>query len=298
MPSPDFTVAFHIGAHKTATTHLQRSLSKAADELHAVGVRYYGPPLFRLPGRSIPALFGLKQDDPDQVVRRTPSEQLELMRKSAERLVFSEENYVGVLNGPRRLPLKVRYPDAGPRLAALANALGRKVDVLIGIRRPTGFLNSAYCQMLLGGRVMPMADFKHINPIESVDWLDMLTRLRAADGVGDLTVWRHEDYAALFPQICASLVGPAHAHHVQFLDRRIHTGLSADAVGEIAQRHDDGDAGKLGFGMRKLLPVGPDYPAFDGFDEIEHAIGEAAYAKQIAAIAQLAGVTSLQPDQF
>jgi len=296
MTPTDFTIALHIGAHKTATTHLQRSLSKSADQLHEAGVRYYGPPLFRMPGRSIPALFGLKGDRPDQATRRTPADQLELMRKNAGRLVFSEENYIGVLNSPRRFPVTMRYPDAGSRVTALANALGRKIDVLIGIRRPTGFLNSAYGQMLLGGRVMPIADYKRINPIESVDWVDLLGRLRAAEGVGRLTVWRHEDYAAVFPQISASLVGAENAHLVRPFERRIHEGPSTDAVNEIAQRHADGETGKLGFGMRKLLPVGPNYPAFDGFAEQEHRSGDAAYAKQVAALANLAGVTLLQPD--
>jgi hypothetical protein len=295
MTSPEFTVAFHIGAHKTATTHLQRSLLKASEPLIAAGVRFYGPSHFRLPGRSVAALFGLKGEAPQEPSKRTPKEQLALMRKDAQRLVFSEENYIGVLNGPRRLAVTERYPFAGARITGLAVAIERPVDVLIGIRRPTGFLNSAYCQMLMGGRVMPLQKYKQINPVESVDWLDLIKRLRAADGVGSLTVWRHEDYAQLFGQICSSVVGPENAHLVRPLARRIHESLSAEAVAEMLRRDAVGDTEQMGFALRKMLPVGQDHRAFDGFDAGEHAKGDAAYAGQAGAIAKLPGVTFLQP---
>ncbi|WP_341368314.1 hypothetical protein [Yoonia sp. BS5-3] len=293
MTPPDFTVAFHVGAHKTATTHLQRSLQTVADPLADAGVRLYSPKYFRLPGRSIPALFGLKDGPPDPA-RRSPADQLALMRKDADRVIFSEENYIGVLNSPRRFPVQVRYPHAADRVAALAEAIGRPIDVFLGIRQPTAFLSSAYCQMLMGGRAMPLDRFKRINPITSVDWLDLVTRLRGAKGVGQLTVWRHEDYADVFTQICAGLVGPDRAQIVAPLPRRIHEGLSAAAVTETLQRHAAGEGDKAGFAMRKMWPVGPAHPSFDGFDSDEHARAAAAYAAQTAAIAGMEDVTFLK----
>ena len=293
MNAPDFTIAFHVGAHKTATTHLQRSLLSAAEPLADAAVRFYGPKSFRLPGRSIPALFGLK-DGPVDPERRTPREQLALMRKDASRVIFSEENYIGVLNSPRRYPVKTRYPHAADRVTDLARSIGCPIDVFLGIRRPTRFISSAYCQMLMGGRVMPLDRFKRINPISSVDWADLARRLRAAEGVRDLVIWRHEDYAAVFPHICAAMVGPENATLVAPLPRRIHEGLSAKAVSETLQRHAQGEIEKTGFSMRKMWPVGPDQPSFDAFDADEHVIGDAAYAAQVDAIAGLSGVTLLQ----
>ncbi len=292
MTPPDFTVAFHVGAHKTATTHLQRSLQSVAAPLADAGVRFYGPKHFRLPGRSIPALFGLK-DGPVDPSRRSPTAQLDLMRKDATRVVFSEENYIGVLNSPRRYPVEKRYPHAAERVTAFAQSMGCPIDVFVGIRRPTAFLNSAYCQMLMGGRVMPLDRYKHINPITSVDWRDLITRLRGAAGVRQLFVWRQEDYAAVFAQICAAMVGPEQATLVQPLPRRIHEGLSAAAVTETLRRHAEGDTERAGFGMRKLWPVGPDQPSFDGFDAKAHAEGDSAYAAQVDAIACMEGVTLL-----
>ncbi len=295
MTSEDFTVAFHIGAHKTATSHLQRSLLSAADALAEAGVRYYGPEYFRLPGRSINALFGSNEAERPRAPRRPVEDQLRLMRKGAQRLVLSEENFVGVLNSPRRHALTQRYPNAAPRITALAATLGREIDVFLSVRRPTAFINSAYCQMLMGGRVMPMARYKEINPLATVDWLDLVTRLRATPGVGALTVWRYEDYAQLFPEVCHHLVGAAHADLVHPLTRRIHVGLSSPAVAEVLHRHADHDAKDLGYGARRLLPVEDGYPPFDGFDAAAHAAGDAGYAAQMAAIAAMEDVRFLQP---
>ena len=48
---------------------------------------------------------------------------------------------------------------------------------------------------------MPMAQYRKINPTESVDWADLVARLRAAAGVGQLVVWCYEDYAVHFAAI-------------------------------------------------------------------------------------------------
>ena len=294
MSADPCTIAFHIGAHKTATTHLQRSISKVAEGLATSGVRYYGPKNFRLPGRSIFALFGLKDENPAPL-RRSPLAQLELLRKDADHLALSEENFIGVLNSPRRLPVLQRYPHAATRITRLAQALERPIDVLLGMRHPTTFLNSAYCQQLMGGRVVPFERYAQLNTVESVDWLDLVTRLRAAEGVNRLTVWCYEDYAALFDQICAAFVGDKAAPQITALPRRIHEGLSAEAVAQTLQRHSQEDPEKLGFAMRKTLPVGTDHPAFDGFDQASHAAGDAAYARQISGIRSMQGVSFLQP---
>lgn len=295
MPASPFTFAFHIGVHKTATSHLQRSLGKAAEVLATQGVHYYGPDHFRLPGRTIPALFGLPRAKSAPDVKRTPQEQVARLRKDGHRVVLSEENFIGVLNNPRGRGVTSRYIHAGERMTELAAAIGQDIDVFVAVRRPTGFINSAYCQMLMGGQVMPAAVFQKRNPVGRVDWLDLVTRLRAAKGVGRLTVWKYEDYAAVFPQITAGLVGADCAHHVVAIDRHVNVGLSAAAVVEVLDRTAAGPVEKIGFTTRKLLPVAEGYPPFDGFSLQEHEMWDAAYAAQIRAIAALDGVTFLQP---
>lgn len=288
MPDTAFSVAFHIGAHKTATSHLQRSIRMQAGALASRGVHWFGPDHLRRPRQSVPDLLGLNEDG-------VLSDQIDVRLQAGARIVFSEENYIGVLNVARRRPVNRRYPDAARRISAVAQAVGRDVDVLLALRRPTAFLNAAYCQQLMGGVVTPMAQYRKINPLGSVDWAELVTRLRAAPGVGQLVVWCHEDYAAHFPAICAALLGPAAAGLVQPIDRYIHRSLSAAAVAEVLHRHGSTRLGDLGMSARRVLPVEEGYPPFDGFNPAEHAASDAAYRAQIAAVGAMPGVTLLDP---
>ena len=295
LPTDDFSIAFHIGAHKTATSHLQRSLREASDCLADAGVRYYGPTYFRLPGRSIQRLFGLVPlKETDQ--RRSPQDQLALMRKDGHRLVLSEENYTGVLNSPRRREVKMRYPYAAHRMNALAQAMDIEgLEVFLGIRHPARYLNSAYGQQLLGGRLMTFERYRKINPLSSVNWLSLAKRLNRAKGIKRLTVWRYEDYVPLFPRICAAMVGCDAANLVKPLPRRIHVGLSADAVHEVHQSDNKLPLNRQANFARKHFPVSDQHPAFDGFTLGEYAAADVAYDNQTTGIKALSGVTFLTP---
>lgn len=295
MTTKSLSVAFHIGAHKTATSHLQRSLRRASDALAAEGVRYYGPDYLRLPGRTLPALFGFRTGVEAGGAKRPAAEQLALLRKDANRLVLSEENFIGPLSQPHGRWMKHRYKSAGDRLTQLSDAMGQKIDVFLAIRRPTAFINSAYCQMLLGGRVQPVEVFQKRNPLSSVNWVDLVTRLRAARGVGRLNVWQYEDYGAVFPQIAAGLVGADAAPCVVPRPHHINRGLSAAAVAHVLTQAVNETEERPARAARQMMPVEDGYAPFDGFAAEEHAIGDAVYARQLTAIAQMQGVTLLRP---
>lgn len=294
MTDQRFSIAFHVGAHKTATSHLQRSLGKAADALASHGVRYYGPKHFRVPGGTIPARFGFLTNTNNAPPDLTPAEQLAEMCGDGHRLVLSEENFMGALNHPRGFSKKLRYPEAGHRLALFSAAIGHEVDVFVAVRRPTGFLNSAYCQMLLGGRLQSLEVYQKRNPISSVDWVHFITGLRAAQGVRQVNVWRYEDYPDVFPQITTGLVGADAAKAVAPIPRYVNRGLSADAVADVLTKASDDSDKKLAFSARKAFAVEDGHPPFDGFAPEEHAISNAAYARQVKEIGQLEGVTLLR----
>ena len=293
-PQP-LSIAFHVGAHKTATSHLQRCLNKASEDLAAQGVRFYGPKYLRLSGQGLPALFGLQDMSPPTGLR-TPQEQLAHLSQGGHRLIFSEENYIGALNSVHARGLRVRYKSATHRLADFAAAVGQDSDIFVAVRRPTDFSNSAYCQMLLGGQALQVGTFMRPNPLSGVDWLGLVTRNRAAKGVGRVFVWRYEDYVPLFPKIMAELVGQDHAHLVPMIPRKVNVGLSAAAVAEVLHRTAHDPVERIGMRARNMLPVGAGYPAFDAFSAQEHAASDAVYSGQLAQIGAMEGVTLWRPD--
>lgn len=298
MTAKPFSIAMHVGVHKTATSHLQRCLNKVAEPLAADGVRYRGPAYFRNADATIAARFGFAKNQDISAPTPDTAEALAVLRAGADRLVISEENFMGVLNAPRDFSRRQRYEAAAGRLNALSDATGHKLDVFLGVRRPTDFINSVYGQLLFGGQIRPIGAYLRQNPLQSVDWLDLVRRVRGARGVGQVTVWRYEDYAALFDRIVAGLVGPEHAHHVQFVARNVNPGLSATAVAEVLHRHACGQDLPKNFGAiaRTILPLEAGFPRFDAYTPDEHARGDAVYAAQIDAIDALDGVTLLRPD--
>jgi hypothetical protein len=287
MPSDDFSIAFHIGVHKTATSHLQRSLLLASDDLANQGVRYYGPDHFRLPGRTISALFGLRE----RRAKRPPQDQLTLMRKSADRIVFSEENFIGTLAHTISRDIEFGYPNANIKIARLARALDRPIDLFLCLRNPTAMINSVYSQLLRGNKIMPFDTFKAMVPMARGDWADLVTRLRETPGVGHLVVWTYEDYVALFDEICMEMLGTCIspvAHHVN-------PRLSAEAVAQILASYDADSSGDLAKDAAKAFPVEQGFARFDGFSDREHDFADMAYRAQVDAIREMSGVTLLSP---
>jgi hypothetical protein len=288
MTSTDFSIAFHIGAHKTATSHLQRSLLLATDDLAAQGVRYYGPDHFRLPGRTISALFGLRE----RRAKRPPQDQLALMRKGADRIVFSEENFIGTLAHTISRDIEFGYPNANIKIAQLARALDKPIDLFLCVRNPTAMINSVYSQLLRGNKIMPFDDFKAMVPMARGDWADLVTRLRETPGVGRVVVWAYEDYIAMFGDICDAMLGT----RVEPVGHHVNPRLSVQAVAQILAQYDAGKQGDLAKEAANAFPVENGFARFDGFCDREHDFVDVAYRAQVAAIREMAGVTLLSPD--
>ena len=291
------SVAFHVGAHKTATTHLQRSLAEARGPLAARGVRLWLPADLRGDNPTLPQALGLPHFRKDLPPVQNVAEVAAGYLAGAERVVFSEENFIGTLGnrwGKIDLPVHAR---AAPRLTALSDTLAPEgIEVFLAIRKPTAFLNSAFCQAVLGGRPIPQRKFFAKNPVEGIDWPDLAGRIAGARGVRHLTVWRYEDYRPLFGAICAGLVGPAAAGAVRPVEGLVHTSLSATAVRKLTgwsplkRSADDPQA------LREAYPVGPEHAPFDHFSAADHDRAGALYDRQCDLIARMPGVTFLRPD--
>ena len=283
-------IVLHLGAHKTATTHLQHSLIAHRVPLWEAGIRTYTPPHLRGDGQSLEVRFDLPINRKVTGAGPAPEDVRARLIGNAARVVVSEENFIGVLQtrkGRVRLPL---YPRARQRLMMLIPVLAptQGVDLCFALRDPAAFLNSAYGQVLMGGHVVGTDAFKADNPLGAVDWVDIVTRLRATPGVNRLVLWRQEDYRELFPEIMRVLLGKAGAA-VSPVSKVIHPGLSQAAVSHVLT--GAGQATKA----RALFPVGTDHPAFDAFTPEERDLSREYYAAQLAEIAALPGVDLMRP---
>jgi hypothetical protein len=202
----------HLGAHKTATTHLQDALADRRDALADRGVFFLPretfrgaltyrdiplPPLLRLKRR----LRGGARDEallsPRYARARAAAFRTELESRAgaATRIVISEEQLLGAID-------EVFTGDyfAGSLRLSLLSELARggvALHLFLSLRALDGFLPSAYAQALRSvpaGRLdLPGTLARAIAAPPS--WADLAAHILARIPRARLTVWDYADYA-------------------------------------------------------------------------------------------------------
>ncbi|RDD93162.1 hypothetical protein DTW92_19670, partial [Paracoccus pantotrophus] len=107
-------LSIHLGAHKTASTHLQFSLRQVRDRLLGAGLAYVDPAMLRGQPLSLSAVLaqGIGGRDQDSARRMLLD-----MRQGCRDLLISEENILGMTHRSRLFSRRGEiYPRAAQRL--------------------------------------------------------------------------------------------------------------------------------------------------------------------------------------
>ncbi len=285
---PD-TLTVHLGAHKTATTHLQHSLGRARADLRRHGVAYFGPDLLR--GRlRLPQLAAAKPAQPDAL-------RAALARNRARRCVLSDENILGTTRADRVARGAQLYPDAGARVARLLASLGvQRALLCLGVRAPLAFIASAHGQQVNAGRFAPISAYCAGFDPDALRWSELAARLLAVPGVAGLVAWRFEDYPAVAPAVLDAMLGPGAP--VALLDGARLVGTSARAIAHARAQlaaAPDTDPRAAIRDARARYPKSGAHPAPRPFDDARLRADAERYAEDCARLAALEGVTLLRP---
>jgi len=214
----------HLGAHKTATTHIQSELAGRRDALLADGVFFLPLEQTRklMAFQDIPSPFllrlrrklGLKNAraqafDSQPFIRACTEhlqKQVDQLAGNAQRVVISEEDLIGstdqvftggYFNGSNRLDLIRELAKTTP------------IHLFLAVRALDGFLPSAYAQAL---RSRPASYLDFQNKINQMvqnppSWADLVARISARIPQAHLTVWDYSDYAANAMAIQSMITG-------------------------------------------------------------------------------------------
>lgn len=280
-----------IGAHKTASTHLQRSVtdSRAALAPHGVGV--IGPmPI----GGDILPLSGLLKGraDPD-LLRLAADGFLQKHAGDAGAVVLMNENILGSLAPNMLLQDNRLYKFAPGRVKRVAQ-LFETHDIQIGlaIRAPDTFLISAWQENMKGHAFHAFRQFLgHTDP-GGLSWHRMVKRMQQALGEVPLFVWRYEDYPQVAPKVLAQCMGDA-ARAVSLRDSAANPGFSAAAIDWLAA-HGTVSRETTREALERF-PKGADYPAYDPWTPEERALLRDSYARDCAKLAEMPGLRLLSP---
>ena len=197
----------HLGAHKTATTHLQHSLTRHREALAEQGVDYLPMEqvrrlgLFRHQGRR---RWRVRLGGP---MRRRIEALVAPLRLGPDRLAISEENFLGLSPDLLRGAF---YPKAEWNLATFGSLSGgrRELRLFLSVRSFETLLPSAYVQTLRG---MPFPG--GFGPVKAAtlnrppSWAELAARIRRTLPQARLHLWTFEDYGAHDREILARFVG-------------------------------------------------------------------------------------------
>jgi hypothetical protein len=202
----------HLGAHKTATTHLQETLALRQEALRRAGVEVVPVAELRALGLAAQLRHGagaaglrgaLRRRRADAAVGRIVAG----LRARGTRLVLSDENLIGNAGDALARPL---YPGAQERIGRLLRRIppGDAVELMLAVRSFDTLAPSAFAQSLRLRRPTQGSTQTCARALaEPPSWFELVARIAAAAPRARLTVWRYEDYAARNGEILARVCG-------------------------------------------------------------------------------------------
>ncbi|MFO1138879.1 MAG: hypothetical protein U1E41_07380 [Paracoccus sp. (in: a-proteobacteria)] len=289
-------LTIHLGAHKTATTHLQQSLRQVRRELRQGGVFYAGPGVLRDRGARLERILGGHGElRMDSGLGRALAE----VRHCLPEMLLSEENILGGTSRRRIVgPQGVFYPGAGRRLQRLiALAGGGPATLCLAVRDPASFNVSAFAVQLAYGKEIDIEDYLVGRDPARLDWAALVARLSAVPGVARIIVWRYEDYPALRPQILARMLPPGLGAIVPEAPRSNESITQAgyDWLLEQADASEDADLRALVHEARIRFGRAQGHGPMRPFADEVYARSAVCYAENVARLAELPGVELLLP---
>lgn len=252
-------VILHMGAHRTGTTTLQRSLQQNNQNLTKNGVTVWGPSQTR-GGLFSGLLRGLdaEVDETTRLLARNKGviaiEMERLARKHCHSLLITEENILGGIRG--NLRAHQLYPRLDERLARFAEMFGPVCGRIgLAIRPYQDFWASSLAHAIpLGHRLLGEDDFDRL-VTQPRTWRRVINDVAAAFPRADIMVW---EFGRMVAQPAAQLriltngqgklgaVAPGQQHNAS--PRR-------DALRAVLAQRRDGSDGRIAPGDGRFMPM-------------------------------------------
>jgi hypothetical protein len=261
-----FEVVVHFGAHKTATTFLQKFLKGAQRELWHHGVGYLPLDVCReslLPfvAQSARGAEEAEKPDPSAMWRSIGEVKRSVDASGAKlrRLLISDENLAGpalaILNK------RVLYPTAANRLRILVDQFpGARLKLMVCIRDYADFIPSVYCELLRRHKLAPLGKILGRNQNLFISWPSYISDIATALPECDVQYWCFEDFAGSPADAVEAMTGVRLVSIETAISRKVRPSLTRKAVAilQAARQHVTDDE------HRRLAECLIDNMTFDG----------------------------------
>ncbi len=283
----------HVGAHKTASTHLQAILGQNADHLLARGVGFCGPAVLR--DDWVSQLDKSSRFFAGRAGRPGLRSVTNALVPDCQQLVLSEENIAGIpltLGQGRRL-----YQGLPKKLNTLRDLFpSAAMRCFMSTRSYADFYRSVYCELVRNRGWQPFEKHIHYELVAQHSWARLVDGIRKKVPGLELVIWPYEQYDSLLNTILDALLGAERAALLnrRLFSTRVRPSLSAAALKALQAMEDDGrNPMECSAEMLVLYPVSDEFPAYDPWTEEQRAVLDDNYARDLQEIAGMPGVSLL-----
>jgi len=267
----------HIGAHKTATSYMQKKLALNVDLLARRGIHYDPLETFR---KGFTPLLN------EPTTRENDYVKLLNGKAKTMSLLISEENIMGV---PGDLPREHKYYiRVRQRLARTAELFHTATpEIFLSLREYAAFAVSMYGEYIRHQKYMPFAEYQAIFTASNFSWLSVVDEIFAAVPGARLTLWDFSNFRNIEKQVFQAMLGfdPDIFQNPEGPVRESFSDVAVRAIEALSGALKHEDVKRLINPIGRNLPKGDLYPAFDPLNAEMKASLKAQYKTDLEAIA-------------
>ncbi|MDB5526296.1 MAG: hypothetical protein JWM58_4059 [Rhizobium sp.] len=266
----------HIGAHKTATTYMQKKLAINVDQLSARGIHY--DPLEVLRRNFTNTLQDPAKGNSDFIARLRE-------RIKVQHVIVSEENMPGVPGDLVRNG--VYYAYARDRLKLVGSLLDITTpEIFMALREYSGFIVSMYCEYIRHREFISFADYFEIYKKSGFSWVKVVGDIVEALPGARVRLWdfskfrtiENEVYSLMLGQDSAFLTAPEGPVRESFSDAAMR---SYEALSAVLSHHE---MKGLINPISRALPKGDVHKAFNPLTQEVTDSLKAQYKQDLQAV--------------
>lgn len=245
----------HIGAHKTATSYMQKKLALNVELLNRRNIHYDPLDVFR---KEFTPLLN------ENVTRE--SEWVRELRGTARatNVLVSEENIMGV---PGDLVREGQYYiRARERLVRACQLLGNTTpEIYLSLREYAGFTVSMYSEYIRHREFLKFRDYLDLYEKSGFSWVRVIEDIVAAVPGARLSVWDFGHFRKIEKDVFQAMLGfdPDIFHNPEGPVRESFSGVAVRAFEALSGALSHAEMKKLINPIARNLPKGDSYPAFD-----------------------------------
>lgn len=192
-------IKLYIGAHKTATTHVQSTLELNRDKLCSHDIKLSLPGSLRK--KWLPAFLRYCHSNDKTTLS-------DILSKAPQHgsWIIAEENISGKpYDFITNLGL---YPHLKGRLSCLRQIFkSAEIEIFFSIRCYDTFYRSLYLEVVRNNGYMPFQEFYNENRFKSTSWVNVLDTFTRIIPEENITIWCYEDFRKLSPLVLTTITG-------------------------------------------------------------------------------------------